>query len=108
MTSGKNLPILSEMYKADTGKEGLKKDGTASKALVDYIKEKGFKPMVPTVVKHFGTCVIDIEKGTKTPKECYDEAVGKTLEAGSVYISPAERVKRKLKAYEKKYPDIKF
>lgn len=106
MTDGKNLPILNELFKADTGKEGLKKDGTASKALIDYVKEK-FKPMKQTVIKHFATCAIDIDKGVKSADECYSESKDKAFASGSVYVSPAMRWKTKQKELEEKY-GIKF
>lgn len=108
MVVGKNLPIINEMYLAETGKEGLKKDGTPKKELIEFMKAKDFKTMKPTVVKNFGGCTLDIDTGKMTAEECYESAKEKAFETGSVYIPPALRTKKKAKAYEEKYPPIKF
>ncbi len=108
MVNGKNLPIINDMYLAETGKDGLKKDGTAKKELIEFMKAKKFKPMKPTVVKNFGGCTVDIDTGKMTAEECYESAKEKAFEKGSVYIPPALLVIKKAKAYEEKYPPVKF
>ena len=108
MAVGKNLPIINDMYSEETGKDGLKKDGTAKKELIEFMKAKGFKPMKPTVVKGFGGCTVDIDTGKITAEECYKSAIEKAFEQGSVYIPPALRVIKKAKFYEEKYPPVKF
>lgn len=107
MTDGKNLPLVNELYLEATGKEGLKKDGTAKKELIDYMKEN-FKPNKNTVIKYFSQCAVDIDKGIKDAETCYTESTDKTFEQGSIYINPAIRMKRKQKKLEEKYPPVKF
>lgn len=108
MAIGKNLPIINDMYLDETGKEGLKKDGTPKKELIEFMKAKKLKPMKPSVIKNFGGCTYDIDTGKMTAEECYELAKEKAFETGSVYIPPALRTIKKAKIFEEKYPPVKF
>ncbi len=99
---GKNEPLLREMYLSKTEKEPLTKEGKQSKAYLDW-KLKGFKVMKPTLLKNFGVCVPDILDKKIPASECFEDAYNKTIKAGSVYISPALRIKQKAEKFQKEF-----